>query len=551
MSVPTRRQMLWILGLLPVLPPSRRTVLAGESPLPQRERRFSVPLVDQQGQIISRYDASALYFVQDLGGGQTLELASIPGGSFMMGSQDAPATQFDPATLPIHRVSVAPFCLGVYAVTRGQWRQVSRYPKVSDDLHPINPLDPSPDIDNQLPIDIVFEYEAEEFCARLRNFTGLSFRLPTEAEWEYACRAGTTTKYHFGDGISLQVANYNALQRPLALTPVGSKQAPNRFGLHDMHGNVLEWCADWVHQTYEGAPVDGSAWNYSGNSVSRIGRGGCYLFGERSALSAARYHSDIRGTFSGAGFRVALSVSSGPYDPQFARQGVVSAASQLAGAIAPGEIISIFGNNIGPSSPASTLLDDSGLVSKKLAGIQMLCDGSPAPLIYVSAGQINAVVPYAVAGRTSTQVMVYSQGQTSAPVSIPVAPSAPSLFAVDASGTGQGAILNENGSANSAVNPAARGSVITLFATGEGQTNPPGVDGKLATDPLPQPVLPVEVLIGNVAAEIQYKGAAPGEVAGVLQINARVPTSIQPGNQPIVLTVGQASSANTVTVAVG
>jgi len=151
-------------------------------------------------------------------------------------------------------------------------------------------------------------------------------------------------------------------------------------------------------------------------------------------------------------------------------------------------------------------------------------------------------VPYAVAGQAAIQIMVEVQGQSSAPVSIPVAESSPALFTADSSGQGKAAIVNLDGSLNSVNNPAQRGSVISIFVTGEGQTNPPSVDGKLAASPLPAPVLPVQLLIGNVAAEIQYVGGAPGEVAGVLQVNVRVPVAIPAGQQPVVLQVGQASS---------
>src|SRR5439155_13260922 len=229
---------------------------------------------------------------------------------------------------------------------------------------------------------------------------------------------------------------------------------------------------------------------------------------------------------------------------------LVSAGALSAGAVSPGEIVSIFGINIGPSEPVSLTLDASGRVATRLAGEQVQFDGTPAPLLYVSRNQINAIAPYGVAGKTTTQVMVNSQGQTSAPVTIPVRDVTPAIFTLDDSGHGQGAILNEDGSLNSARNPAARSSIVTLFGTGEGQTNPGGVDGKIAAQPLPIPIQEVRVTIAGADASVEYAGAAPREVAGLLQVNARVPSSIPPGDQPVILTIGQTRSQNGVTMVV-
>jgi uncharacterized protein (TIGR03437 family) len=132
-----------------------------------------------------------------------------------------------------------------------------------------------------------------------------------------------------------------------------------------------------------------------------------------------------------------------------------------------------------------------------------------------------------------------------------VADSNPALFTADSSGRGLGAVLNQNGSRNSATNPARRGSVVSFFGTGEGQTNPPGIDGKLTDSPAPVPALAAQLLIGNVAAEIEFIDSAPDEVAGLLQINARIPLNISDGQQPVSLTVGEASSPAGVFIVVG
>jgi formylglycine-generating enzyme required for sulfatase activity len=173
--------------------------LGAATPFPAvLRRRFSVPLTDAQGQVISRYNASASYFLEDLGAQLKLDMALIPGGDSAMGSAVA-AAFLKPSEQPIHGVSIKPFARGVFPVTRGQWRQVSGLPQVATSLHRLFPGNLPPEVDDSLPIDDVTWAEADEFRRRLGQFTRRPYRLPSEVEWEYACRAGTTTKYHFGD----------------------------------------------------------------------------------------------------------------------------------------------------------------------------------------------------------------------------------------------------------------------------------------------------------------------------------------------------------------
>lgn len=245
------------------------------------------------------------------------------------------------------------------------------------------------------------------------------------------------------------------------------------------------------------------------------------------------------------------NVESGPPGPQISSSGVVHGASFEAGALAPGEIVTLFGSGLGPSALTSLRLNSAGLVPTSLADTRVLLDGVAAPLLYVSEKQSSFLVPYAVAGRTTTQLQVEYRGVSSAVLTLRVAASAPGLFTLDSSGRSQAAALNQDGGVNSASKPAARDSVVTLFATGEGDTTPPGVDGKLAADPLPAPRLPVSVTIGGQPAAVLYAGGAPGLVAGVLQVNVRVPDGVTPGPAvAVVVTVGSASSQSGVTLAV-
>src|SRR5579864_824193 len=228
---------------------------------------------------------------------------------------------------------------------------------------------------------------------------------------------------------------------------------------------------------------------------------------------------------------------------------LVNAGSMLAGPIAPGEIVSIFGQGIGPVTPASGTLDASGIMVPEVAQTSVLFDGFPAALFYVQDGQINAQAPYEIAGRNTVDVEVFFQGQSRGKVTVPVAASAPAIFTASA-GTGLAIALNETGRLNSPVDPAARGSIVTLYATGDGVEDPAAADGQPAAQPLPKPTLPVTLTVGGFPAEILFAGATPG-FAGLLQINARVPIGLaSTGNVPVMLRIGTASSQTGVTLAV-
>ena len=227
----------------------------------------------------------------------------------------------------------------------------------------------------------------------------------------------------------------------------------------------------------------------------------------------------------------------------------VNAASNLTGPIAPGEIVVLYGSRIGPAQLTQARADDLGRYPTNLAGTRVLFNGTPAAVLYTSSTQASAIVPYSIFGFTAS-VWIEYQGARSDPITIPIAPSAPALFTSDATGKGQAAAFNEDGSQNAASRPAKTGTIVVFYATGEGQTSPAGVDGQTATTTLPKPILRVDVTIDGKPAEVLYAGATPGIVAGLMQINARVPTNAQAGTVPVVLTVGAATSQPGVTIAV-
>jgi uncharacterized protein (TIGR03437 family) len=233
----------------------------------------------------------------------------------------------------------------------------------------------------------------------------------------------------------------------------------------------------------------------------------------------------------------------------------LNAASGAGGAVAPGEIVSIYGSGMGPAQGAPVQLTADGLsVTKSLGGAVALFDGVPAALTYASGTQINAVVPYAVAGKTTTQLQVQYQGGTSAAVTLPVQPAASALFTLDQSGSGAGAVLNQDYKVNGALAPAARGSVVMIYCTGAGVTSPASDDASITTsDPAKFPLLTqkVSVTIGGIPAKVTYSGGAPGSVAGLTQINAEIPAGVTPGSAvPVVVQIGDFKSQDRVTIVV-
>ncbi|MDJ0713855.1 MAG: SUMF1/EgtB/PvdO family nonheme iron enzyme [Prochloraceae cyanobacterium] len=280
---------------------------------------FDVVTVNASGKEVKRDKSKARYFKEDLGNGVTLDLVAIPGGKFLMGTEDEEierlVKKFDwdwyRLEKPQHSVTVKAFFMGKFPVTQAQWRAVANLPKVDRDLE----SDPSNFKGNNRPVEQVSWYDAVEFCKRLSKATEREYRLPSEAEWEYACRAGTTTPFHFGETITSELANYDGTityadepegQNQKQTTDVG-KFPPNAFGLYDMHGNVFEWCADAWHDNYEGAPNDGSAWTEGGESDTGVLRGGSWGVYPSFCRSAYRVYDLIAGRVfisDDVGFRV-------------------------------------------------------------------------------------------------------------------------------------------------------------------------------------------------------------------------------------------------------
>jgi formylglycine-generating enzyme required for sulfatase activity len=236
---------------------------------------------------IQRQLKHASCFSESLSNDLFLDMVSIPGGTFLMGSpKDEPKREMGEG--PQHEVIVPDFFMGRYPITQAQWRFVANLPKINRQLQRVNRRlrpDPSRFKGDRLPVESVSWYEVTEFCDRLSAHTERTYRLPTEAEWEYACRAGTISPFHFGNTLTTEVANYDGnytyADGPKGkyfqqTTPVDQFKIANAFGLCDMHGNVWEWCQDH-YGYYAQTPVDGSVWMTDDEKASPIVRGGSWI----------------------------------------------------------------------------------------------------------------------------------------------------------------------------------------------------------------------------------------------------------------------------------
>ncbi|MEM7063447.1 MAG: formylglycine-generating enzyme family protein [Cyanobacteria bacterium P01_B01_bin.77] len=270
---------------------------------------FETVTVNDRGEIMVREPHTAPYFEESLGKDiAPLKLMAIPSGEFMMGSPEDEHKRYINES-PQHRVTVQPFFMGQTPVTQAHWQAVAAMPQIKTKLN----LEPARNNGDDRPVEHVNWYQAVEFCQRLSVHTGRTYRLPTEIEWEYACRADTSTAFYFGETLITDLANYNGKvyrnepegKHRDETVPVG-QFPPNSFGLYDIHGNVREWCQDhWPDsENYEGAPTDGSAWISENKSARRITRGGAWYYDPRRCRSACRDSHPPDHRSNDIGFRV-------------------------------------------------------------------------------------------------------------------------------------------------------------------------------------------------------------------------------------------------------
>ncbi len=454
--------------------------------------------------------------------GVTLDLVRVPQGTFIMGNDRSP----NPEEKPAHQVSLKSFYLGQYEVTRGQWNLVRALPKINRDLEQMFiGTSNGWTREETTPADFMFWGDAVEFCDRLSKFTGKKYRLPSEAEWEYACRAGTTTEYSFGDQVDFSLAHFkNSLTAP-PLLPIGKIGYSNNWGLFEMHGNVAEWCLDAEHPNYIGAPTDGSAWGLGGGCQ----RGGAYDWYATLGRSSARLFWTRNLRISEFGFRVVAEIT-----PEIGTGVVVatSAANYLPQNLAPESLGSLFGNKLAvetkaaASLPLPTTLAGSSVFIKDFLGNEHL-----ANMLYASPTQINFQMPtYIPAG--AGQLFVVTSGNIQASGTINIVNTNPGIFSADSTGTGLAAAVVQRVKSNGeqsyepvaqfdaatnqfvalpiTVSNANESVFLLLFGTGmRGRSNIGNVTAK----------------IRNRALSVLYAGAQ-GLYAGVDQLNIFLPQTL-------------------------
>jgi|JI7StandDraft_1071085.scaffolds.fasta_scaffold02397_5 formylglycine-generating enzyme required for sulfatase activity/uncharacterized caspase-like protein/DNA-binding Xre family transcriptional regulator len=302
------------LATVPSISKTKEITFSENSPIPANIHtfEFEVISVNLKGQTIERRHQIAEYRIEKLGD-IVLELVLIPGGTFLMGSSETESGRMNNEK-PQHSVTIQPFLIGKYPITQAQWKAVAAFDKVNRDIE----LEPSHFKGADKPVEQVSWFDAVEFCDRLSQKTGREYRLPTEAEWEYACRARTTTPFHFGETITPDLANYDCnysyKSGPKAkgsyrkqTNPVKTFEFANAFGLFDMHGNVWEWCLDYWHESYHEAPTNGSALLTESNNA-RVLRGGSWLNAPTECRSASRYHWDSDDRVRRFGFRIVCPI---------------------------------------------------------------------------------------------------------------------------------------------------------------------------------------------------------------------------------------------------
>jgi formylglycine-generating enzyme required for sulfatase activity len=253
---------------------------------------FETPTLNEKGEVIARTHHTAEQFTEDLGNGINLELLLIPAGVFQMGSLRHAG---NPDEQPQHLVSIKSFMMGKTIMGK---------------------LPPCRFKGDKLPVERVSWEDAQKFCQRLSKKTGRSYQLPSETQWEYACRAGTATPFSFGETLTVEVANFNGehtfRDEPRGFyfhsTSEGGKFPPNAFGLHDMHGNLWEWCADNWLEDYTSSPRDGSSYQNK-DSHDRVARGGSWHEPPELCRSAARLRVSQSDADEFMGFRVVCEVS--------------------------------------------------------------------------------------------------------------------------------------------------------------------------------------------------------------------------------------------------
>jgi uncharacterized protein (TIGR03437 family) len=374
-----------------------------------------------------------------------------------------------------------------------------------------------------------------------------------------AARSGTITAA--GQAVSINQAASGGGAGSIMVTPSSLDFGAYQVGGANPSPGTVNVSGGGQVLTFAAQVTSGSNWvsvSPTSGATPTTGTAALTVTATPGNLGPGSYNGTIlvsgTGTATGsASITVTLTVTA----PLPTIKGVTNAASYATGAVSPGELVTIFGTAIGPATAASATTDPAtGKLATTIGGVQVLFNGTAAPMIYASSTQVSAVVPYEMAPAASPSVWIKYAGQASNAYQLTTATTAPGLFTQNASGSGPGAILNQDNSVNGPGNRAAKGSIVQVYLTGEGQTSPPSVTGAITTATLPAPqvtpapLLAVGVTVNGQPALYVYAGEAPGLVAGMMQINVQIPVNAPSGDLPILVSVGGNASQSNVTASV-
>lgn len=481
--------------------------------------------------------------------GVPLELVRVPTGSFLMGNDRSP----NPEEKPAHLVNIKSFFIGQYEITRQQWNIVAatlpqvRFPLRQQYIGSLR----GTFYGNSTPAEELAWDEAVEFCDRLSSYTGKKYRLPSEAEWEYACRAGTQTEYSFSNQFNPSLANLSLAWD--YLLPAGMIGYANAWGINEMHGNVAEWCLDNEHANYIGAPTDGTPWTQGGDDRGRSIRGSRYRFLAETGRSSSRDFSPRSLIFTGFGLRVVAEITSAVGNGQIS---VTSAATYSSSGLASEAIAALFGSGLSGETQIASITP----LPISLAGASIFIKDSrgndfAAPLFFASPTQINFQVPTGLALGPAT-IYAVNNGNIHSTGSIEIANVSPGLFTADASGAGLAAatVLRVKANGEQVYEPVARfDSAMRSFVAVPIDVGNPAEQVYLLTFGTGfrhrSDLANVSAKIGHAPAEVLFAGAQ-GDFVGLDQCNIRLlPNLAGRGEVNLALSV-DGKTANAVKVAI-
>jgi uncharacterized protein (TIGR03437 family) len=467
------------------------------------------------------------------------EFSCVPPGSAWIGDGRRWELENRLRSLPIRRVDFQPFLLASNDVTFEQWQAVRLLPRVREDLPLLSPQELNAETAMH-PIQFGMTFRRfEEYCERLGRYLGIRISAPSEAQWEYGARAGTETRYYFGNAIEAELEGRVATGR---FEPVNRAIYPNRFGLHNLFGGGQEWCADYVNTDYSGAPLTGNAWISNGDSGSRVIRG---VGGVRVGGSAYRWQFIVNGFYEPLGGRPAIQIAHGVREVHLIAATLADTAANAV--LAPNSVLSLYGDFFADDSSHQGL-SGNGLLPTELGGVSVYCGFEAVPLLYVSRNQINCIAPDNLTLGSKVPIVVHSGFQSSSPIVFEARSAVPGLLSGGPNLFATGRF--DDGSVFVGDRPVQPGSMVSLFATGLGVLRERVAIGSIASDRAAT-VEAFRVTIGGEEAAVRFSGSVAGLPIGVYGVEIEIPRSLSAGIYEARIALAGGAFSSPVFIAIG